>query len=143
MQKQSFADVLQNGFKIGVLKRFANFTGKHRRWSLFLNNLQASCNFVKKRLQHRSFPVNFAKFPKTPFLQNTSGWLLLVLTGALLRPLQLILYYQQIYFFLAYVKILSIHVFWFIQSCSFFMLGVLFLAFFVMSFTEAATGGVL
>ena len=77
MQKQSFADVLQNGFKIGDLKRFANFTGKHRRWSLFLNNLQASCNFVKKRLQHRTFPVNFAKFPKTPFLQNTSRRLLL------------------------------------------------------------------
>ena len=32
----------------------------------------------KKRLQHRCFPVNFAKFLKTPFLQNTSGRLPLI-----------------------------------------------------------------
>ena len=36
--------------KKGVLENFAKFTGKHL-W--------------------------FAKFPKTPFLQNTPGWLLL------------------------------------------------------------------
>ena len=30
----------------------------------------------KKRLWHKSFSVNFAKFLRTPFLQNTSGWLL-------------------------------------------------------------------
>ena len=33
--------VLQNWFKVGVLKRFANFTGKHLCWSLLLNNVQA------------------------------------------------------------------------------------------------------
>ena len=27
-----------------------------------------------QRLWHRSFPVNFAKFLRTPFWQNTSGW---------------------------------------------------------------------
>ena len=32
---------------------------------------------LKKRLWHRCFPVNFAKFPRTPFLQNTSGRLFL------------------------------------------------------------------
>ena len=35
---------------------------------------------LKKRLWHRCFPVNFAKFLRTPFLQNTSGgcfWILL------------------------------------------------------------------
>ena len=31
---------------------------------------------LKKRLWHRCFPVNFAKFLGTHFLQNTSGWLL-------------------------------------------------------------------
>ena len=31
----------------------------------------------KKRLWHKCFPVNFAKFLRTPFLQNTSGWLVL------------------------------------------------------------------
>ena len=29
-------------FKIGVLKKFAKFTGKHLYWSLFLIKLQAS-----------------------------------------------------------------------------------------------------
>ena len=28
-------------------------------------------NFIKKSLWHRRFLVNFAKFPRTPFLQNT------------------------------------------------------------------------
>ena len=36
-----------------------------------------ACNFIKKRLWHRCFPVNFATFLRSPFLQNTSGRLLL------------------------------------------------------------------
>ena len=36
---------------------------------------------LKKRFWHRYFPVNFPKFLKTPFLQNTSGRLLLPLIG--------------------------------------------------------------
>ena len=32
---------------------------------------------LKKRLWHRCFPVNFVKFLRTPFLQNTCGRLLL------------------------------------------------------------------
>ena len=31
---------------------------------------------VAQRLWHRCFPVNLAKFLRTPFLQNTSGQLL-------------------------------------------------------------------
>ena len=27
---------------------------------------QKACNFIKKRLQHRCFPVNIAKFLRTP-----------------------------------------------------------------------------
>ena len=34
-------------------------------------------NFIKKRLQHRCFPVNFTKFSRTPFSQNTFGRLFL------------------------------------------------------------------
>ena len=54
-------------FKIGVLKNFANFTGKHLLESLFIKaaGLKA-CNFNKKRLQHRCFPVKFAKCLRTP-----------------------------------------------------------------------------
>ena len=29
-----------------------------------------SCNFVKKRLRHRCFPVNIAKFLRKPILKN-------------------------------------------------------------------------
>ena len=36
----------------------------------------------KKRLCHRYFPVNFAKFLKTPFLQDTSWRLLLWIASA-------------------------------------------------------------
>ena len=43
----------------------------------FLIKLQA-CNFIKKESLYRCFPVNFAKFLRTPFLQNTSGQLLLL-----------------------------------------------------------------
>ena len=32
---------------------------------------------LKKRLWHKSFPVNFAKFPRTPFLTKHLRWLLL------------------------------------------------------------------
>ena len=35
-----------------------------------------TCNFIRKRLQHKCFLVNFAKFLITLFLQNTSGQLI-------------------------------------------------------------------
>ena len=34
-------------------------------------------NFIKKRLQHRCFPVKFAKYLRTPILKNIFEWLLL------------------------------------------------------------------
>ena len=45
----------------------------------FLITLQAWDFIIKKRLYHRCFPVNFVKFRRTPFLQNTSGLLVLYL----------------------------------------------------------------
>ena len=35
------------------------------------------CNFIKKRLQHRCFPINIAKFLRTPILKNICECLLL------------------------------------------------------------------
>ena len=35
--------------------------------------LKLFCNFIKKRLQHRCFPVNIGKFLRTPIL-NTSAY---------------------------------------------------------------------
>ena len=45
----------------------------------FLKNLQSlrPGTLLKKRLWHNCFPVNFLKFLRTPFFQNTSGRLLL------------------------------------------------------------------
>ena len=44
----------------------------------FLTKLQAApATLLKKRLWHRCFSVNFDKFLRTPFSQNTSGLLLL------------------------------------------------------------------
>ena len=37
-----------------------------------VEKLQAS-SLLRKRLWHSCFPMNFAKFLRTPFLQNTSG----------------------------------------------------------------------
>ena len=46
-------------FKIGALKNF----GKQLCWSLFLIKLQAKVfNLIKKKFQHKCFPVNIAKF---------------------------------------------------------------------------------
>ena len=53
----------------------------HLCQSLFLNRVAGHmpATLLKKRLWHRCFYVNFAKFLGTPFLQNTCGRLLLKL----------------------------------------------------------------
>ena len=56
----------QTEANIGVLRNFVKFTGKHLCQSL-----------LKKRLCHRCCSLNFTKFLKTTFLQNTSKRLLL------------------------------------------------------------------
>ena len=74
-KKQSFADVLQN-------KCSWNFCKFHRKTLVLespfnkVTGFQAS-NFIKKRLQHRCFPVKFAKFLRTPFFTEHLRWLLL------------------------------------------------------------------
>ena len=65
--------------KKGVFRNFAKSPGKHLWQSLFFNTVAwlRPATLLKKRLWYRCFPVNFVKFLRTPFLQNTSGWLLL------------------------------------------------------------------
>ena len=36
---------------------------------------------IKKRLKHRYFPVNFTHFFQSPYLQNTFGWLFLLISA--------------------------------------------------------------
>ena len=56
--------------KKGVLRNFTKFTGKRLCQSLIFNKVAGlrPANLVKKRIQHRCSPVNFAKFLRTPFL---------------------------------------------------------------------------
>ena len=65
--------------KKGVLRNFTKFTGKHLCQRLFFNKVVGLrlATLLKKSLWHRCFSVNFAKFLRTPLLQNTSGRLLL------------------------------------------------------------------
>ena len=58
----------------GVLWSFAKFTEKHLCQSLFFNKV---AGIRPDTLWHRCFPMNFAKFLRTPFLENTSWRLLL------------------------------------------------------------------
>ena len=48
-----------------ILRNLVKFTAKYLRQSFVLIKLQAS------RFWHRCFPVNFAKFLRKPFLQNS------------------------------------------------------------------------
>ena len=76
-----FLKMFENVWK-GVLKNFAIVTGKHLCWTRFLIKFfclsEADQNLLKKesaeflqflglktRLQHRCFPVNFAKLLRT------------------------------------------------------------------------------
>ena len=56
-------------------KFFSKFIGKHLCQSLLFNKNAGlrPATLLKKRLRHRCFPVNFTKFLKTSFLQNSSG----------------------------------------------------------------------
>ena len=60
-------------FKKAVLRNFAKFTGKHLCQSLFFIKVTGlrPATLSKKRLWHRCFPVNYAKFLRTPFIHKT------------------------------------------------------------------------
>ena len=53
-----------------VLKNFAKFTGQNLCWSLFVEKIAGltPANLLKRRLQHRCYPVSFVKFLRTTFL---------------------------------------------------------------------------
>ena len=64
--------------KKGVPENVAKFTGKHLCQILFLNKVTGIrlATLLKRRIWDSCVLVNFAKFLRTPFLQNTSRWLL-------------------------------------------------------------------
>ena len=74
-----FSAIQRCSIKIGVLRNFTKFTGKYLCQRLFCNEVagRRPATLLKKSLWRRCFLVNFAKFLRAPFLQNTSGRLLL------------------------------------------------------------------
>ena len=56
--------------KKDVLRNLAKFTGKHLCQSLLFKKVAGikPSTLLNKRIWHRCFPVNFAKFLRTPFL---------------------------------------------------------------------------
>ena len=65
-------------FKISVLKIIA-ISQQNTCVEVFFNKIAGlqACNFIKKRLQHRCFPVKFTKFLRTPFFTEHLQWLFL------------------------------------------------------------------
>ena len=64
------------------LETLQKFRGRHLCQSLFFNKIASlrPATLLKKRLWHRCFPVNFAKFLRTPFLTEHLRCLLLNIT---------------------------------------------------------------
>ena len=56
-------------WSISFVSRFLNEEAAIQRCSGYLQ----ACNFLKEKLWHRCFPVNFAKLLRTPFSWNISG----------------------------------------------------------------------
>ena len=77
-------------YKKGVLRCFAKFTGKRLCLSLFFNKVAGlaglrPATLSKKRLGHRCFPMNFAKFLRKPLPQNTFRQLPLIVENEFLH----------------------------------------------------------
>ena len=66
IQQQSFADVLQNRCS----KNFANFTGKHLCWSLFLKRLQVEA-LQHYQNKHRCFSCEVREIFQDTFFYRT------------------------------------------------------------------------
>ena len=56
---------------------FPAFGLNTERYGVYIISCLRPATLLKKRLWHMCIPVNFAKFLRKPFLQNTSGRLLL------------------------------------------------------------------
>ena len=63
----------------GVVKNFTKFTGKPLCQSLLFNKVTSliPATSLKKRLWHKCFPMDFAKFSRKPFFIEHVWWLLM------------------------------------------------------------------
>ena len=62
---------------VGRQSLFFNEIANLRPATLLKKRLWRTATLSKKRLWHRCFPMNFAKFFRTPFLTEHIRWLLL------------------------------------------------------------------
>ena len=74
-KKQSRSSHQKCSIKKGVLKNLTKFTGKLLCQILFFNKVEGlrPATLLKKKPRHSCFPVNFAKFSRTPFWTTASG----------------------------------------------------------------------
>ena len=80
IQQHSFTNVL----KSRCSKKFRKFHQKTAALEFLFNKAEGPqpCNFIKKRLQHRCFPVKFVKSLKTPFSTVHLGQLLFKISNS-------------------------------------------------------------
>ena len=76
-KKKNRSNCPQVFYNKGALKNFARFTGKHLCQSLFFFLKYMPATLFKKRLWRKCFPVNFAKFLRTPIFTEHLWWLFL------------------------------------------------------------------
>ena len=73
----SLVNSLQHVYPIRYLDRLVMIRNEGSIANKSFEQTEASATLLKKRLWHKCFSVNFLKFLRTPFLQNTSGRLVL------------------------------------------------------------------
>ena len=85
--------------KKGVPRNFAIFTGKDLCQSVFFR----PATLLKKRLWHTCFPVNSAKFLRTPFFTEHLRWLLRIIASINIYISMDIIYWQHGYLYINYI----------------------------------------
>ena len=83
----------------GVLKICSKFAGDYHCQSVV--SVKLLCNFIEITLWHGCSTVNLLHIFRTPFLRNTSWWLLLYLEDLIEIP-QKFLQYREIIFVITY-----------------------------------------
>ena len=104
--------------KEGVLRNFTKFTGKHLCQILFFNKVAglpvpeylfnkvagvSRCYFIKTRLWHRCFPVNFVKILITPFLTEHLWWLFLHFKSRRIKDVNVQLLHQLLFYYMTQI----------------------------------------
>ena len=68
-------------FSVQQTKRVTQVAGKGRRWHIG-NDSQEMSQCIKKKPQHSCFPVNIAKFLRTPILKNIFERMILTVSSS-------------------------------------------------------------